>query len=176
MRPEGERKAILGGVLFPGGTAFREGIALWLALFVLSSSVYGLAREQTTITGDKLVYNDEERVAQIFGRAKIVRKESTLTSEKLKVFFDEEGELLSAEARGEVEIGFPEEDIRGEGDSVDYLVEEGKVVLRGNPRLWQGENEISGKTITVIIKEDEERVIVDGEVRAVYLFKAEGEE
>ena len=148
------------------------GVAPLTGLFILTCSLsFGSPLKSTIITGDKLIYNHKNRTAEIIGKAKIVRDKSTLTSRRLKVFFDEKGNFLSAEAQGKVRINFEEENIRGEADSVDYFAQEKKLVLRGNPRIWQKENEISGKKITLIIKEDKERIIVDEEVKAVFMFE-----
>jgi lipopolysaccharide export system protein LptA len=147
-------------------------VAPLAGLFILTSSLsLGAPLKSTVITGDKLTYNYKKRSAEVVGQAKIVRDKSTFTSQRLKVFFDEEGNLLSAEARGKVKINFEEENIRGEADSVDYFARGKKIVLSGNPRIWQGENEISGKKITIIIKEEKEEVIVDEEVKAIFIFE-----
>ena len=150
---------------------FLKIVPLW-GLFILTCSLsFGAPLKSTIITGDKLIYDHKNRTAEIIGQAKIVRDKSILTSRKLKVFFDDEGSFLSAEARGKVKINFAEENIRGEADSVDYFAQEKRIVLTGNPHIWQKDNEIFGKRITIIIKEDKEQVIVDEEVKAIYMFE-----
>ena len=154
-------------------------ILLAIILFTRSGvfvPVYG-AEEKIIITGNKLIYDYKNGVAEVIGKVKIVRNKSMITAEKLKSFFLE-GDFYKVELQGKVKFNFKNErNIKGESDLAIYFVEENKLILSGNNRpvkVWQDRNEISGKKIIIINKEGEERIIVEEEVKAVYMEEKEG--
>ncbi len=68
--------------------------------------------------------------------------------------------ITRIEAIGRVRI--VEGDRVGTGDKAIYYTDEDKVILLGNPQLWQGENTVKGQEIIFYHKEN--RAVVEGEI------------
>ncbi len=100
----------------------------------------------TVITSDRLSYDAEKRFALFEGNVVVHDPQMNLAAETLTILFSEDNSIESIKAKGGVTIS--QADIKGTGDEAVYYIQEGKVVLTGNPRVQRKNDELSGETIT----------------------------
>ena len=105
------------------------------------------------VTSDRMEANYGEGVVTFLGNVVAKRGDFVLTSRTLKVFLRKEGE--------EIEKIVAEEDVKiskGERKAAcqkaTYYYNEGKVVLEGNPIVWQGDNRLRGWRIVFFVNEN----------------------
>ncbi|MGQ9706575.1 MAG: LptA/OstA family protein [bacterium] len=100
----------------------------------------------------------------------IKKKENPIRveSEMMEMFSKEDIGI----ARGNVWIYY--EDIVAQCDLATYYGKENRIILEGDPVAWQGENRLSGKKITLFIKDDKaDKIFVDKDARMIYYTKGE---
>ncbi len=112
--------------------------------------------EPIEISSDRLVLEQEQHLATFTGNVDAVQGDTTLRTDKLRVFYrsDEEREASGSqqsvkrlEADGNVIIIQPGE--TAEGDSGVYDLAAGKMVLIGNVVLTQGKSVVKGDRLDV---------------------------
>jgi lipopolysaccharide export system protein LptA len=109
-------------------------------------------KEPTTITASTLTADNKARTALFEGS--VVAKNDTLTihSDKMLVYYAEDGKVTKIEAAGHVKV------IKGEriitSDEATYFTDEEKVVFTGKPRAMEGGNVVSGTKMIYLMKED----------------------
>lgn len=120
------------------------------------------------VTAERMEADHRSKKILFSGNVVTTRGSMIIRSDTLEVFTtdDEEGveEVREVLARGNVR--FEHEAKRATGDKAVYLAQEGKVVLTGNTRAWDGENEVTGHQMTLYIDEDKS-VVIGGEDRRV---------
>jgi lipopolysaccharide export system protein LptA len=85
---------------------------------------------------------------------------------------DGEGQIEKIIARGNVQ--FENETKRATGKEAVYLANERKVVLTGDARAWEGENEVSGNQMTIFLDEDKSIVESGAGQRVEVYIKSQG--
>ena len=136
------------------------GVAAWLATFTIAATAQdaqpapakgGGSDEPIEISSDRLVLEQNQQLATFTGNVDAVQGDTTLRTDKLRVFYtsDEEREASGSqqsvkrlEADGNVIIIQPGE--TAEGDSGVYDLVTGKMVLIGNVVLTQGKSVVKG--------------------------------
>ena len=101
----------------------------------------------TVITSTRLSYNSQRRIAVFEGDVVVTDPELNIEADQLTVVFAEDNKVSTIEAVGNVVI--EQEDKKGLGEKAVYYVNEGKVVLSGNPKVLRRSDELMGKTITL---------------------------
>ncbi len=110
------------------------------------------------ITAEKMTsYNKSNKIIFI-GNVVAKQDDLTLFSDKMTVYSDKKGRKLNKiVARGNVKVE------KGErfatGDLAVYSEKEEKIVLTGNPRAWEKDNEIVATEMIFLINEDKLLVI-----------------
>lgn len=145
----------------------------------------GLAQEKKvekkpiTITADQLEVNRKLHTALYTGNVTADDKSRCMVmlADKMEFLFDEKMERIEKGlATGNVRISAG--DRRSTSDQVELFPAEDKVVLTGDPRVWQDNDIVTGTKITIFLKDD--RAIVEGgpskRVTSVLYPRAEGEE
>ncbi len=157
---------------------FMKKVALLMTLAVFSFSaslVFGTpaAKSPTqkdrsnlpiTIKSAQLSADNKGRTAIFTGKVVAKQGDVTIYSDKLTIYYgdknngDKKGEVEKIEADGNVRI--LQENRIGLASHAVYESKAGRIVLSGNPRprVMQGSNTITGKTITYLI--DDEKSIV----------------
>lgn len=139
-------------------------MAAWLASVPVAASAQdakpapakGGGDEPIEISSDRLVLEQNQQLATFTGNVDAVQGDTTLRSDKLRVFYtsDEERQASGSqqsvkrlEADGNVIITQPGE--TAEGDSGVYDLVGGKMVLIGNVVLTQGKSVVKGDRLDV---------------------------
>ena len=92
---------------------------------------------------------------------KVVAKQGDITifADKITVnYADKKGDVEKIEASGNVRI--VQQNKTGTAAQAVYDSSDGRITLTGNPRVMQGGNSISGKTITYYV--DDDKSVVSG--------------
>lgn len=111
----------------------------------------------TVITSERLTFDYKNNHAVFEHDVVVVDRNMRLTGDRLAVWFNEEGEISSIRAEGNVFIT-QDGKIASAGEAT-YQVAEGKIVLEKTPRLQRGLHILEGTTITYW--RDEERLVVE---------------
>ena len=120
--------------------------------------------EPIYVTSDKVEYLDKKKEGEFIGNVRAVQGKLTLTSNRLKVVFDETGQKVSQIiATGSVRV--TREDLVVISENAVFFNEEQKMVLTGRPQVTTRDNKFSGEKITIFLKED--RVIIDSQVKGL---------
>jgi lipopolysaccharide export system protein LptA len=109
-------------------------------------------KEPTTITASTLTADNKARTALFEGSVVAKNDDLTIHSDKMLVYYAEDGKVTKIDAAGHVKV------IKGEriitSDEATYFTEEEKVVFTGKPRAMEGGNVVSGTKMTYFMKED----------------------
>ena len=113
-----------------------------------------------TIKSDRLSADNKGKVAVYTGKVVAKQGDVTIFANKLTInYSDKKGDLEKVEADGNVRI------IQGNRIGIAshavYESKAGRIILTGKPRVMQGSDTTSGKTITYLI--DDEQSIVTGD-------------
>ena len=131
--------------------------------------------EPIQIVADELISYNEEKYAEFIGNVKVTQGEFTITSDKLKIYY--QGELLENEKKGGDEellkkiiatgnVKISSEQYNAEADQAEYDTAEKTVILSGeNARVISGKNSITGSKITLNQKSGRVKVESSGAKR-----------
>jgi lipopolysaccharide export system protein LptA len=138
-------------------------ILVWLALAAWVCTVQASQGERNTlpiqIKSNELVADNAARTATFSGKVAARQGDVTIYSDKLVIHYGAGGQdVEKVEAFGNVRI--VQGNRHGEAGHAVYDNKGGKIVLDGNPKVFQGEDVITGKVITYFV--DEQRSIVTG--------------
>jgi len=147
---------------------------------VLSPSLgWGAGQKTTTvITSNTMTASSQTNQAIFRENVKMVQEELVVYSDMMIVHFKEQGasasspigqsptqeskkEIRFIEAKGHVKIAKGES--RGRCQHALYDKQAEKIILRGSPVVWQAGTRVSGRKITMFLKEN--RSVVEGETR-----------
>jgi len=124
-------------------------------IYTITGNVYMLSKDENIIiTGQKAIINKLTNTTKIFDKPllKMVDVKDTLylTADTLVSIDSEENVNKRLLAYSNVKIF--KNDIKGVSDSIAYFQADSIMTLFGDPVLWSGENQMSGDTIDIIIK------------------------
>jgi lipopolysaccharide export system protein LptA len=115
------------------------------------------SNEPVHIKSDQLLTDSNRKMATFTGNVAARQGELTIYSDKLVVSYSETGNGISnAEVFGNVRITQGER--RAEADHGVYDAKGGKIILDGNPKVYQLNDVISGKVITYFLDEDRSEI------------------
>ena len=126
-----------------------------LMLFVMAFGVPAWAEgdvDRTVITSDTLLFDYQESIAIFEGNVRVEDEQVTMTCEKLYVYFDENSEIDSVVASGDVHIVQADREARAE--RAVYRASEGSIVLTENARLFRGIEELRGDEIQIFTESE----------------------
>ena len=151
----------------------RRALAGLLGLAVLAGAVVAVAQPKTappaggggggqpvTVDSDKMERFGKESLVIFTGNVVARQNNNVQYADRLEVYFDErEDKILRTVSTGNVRI-ITRDCRTGTARRAEYYDLDQRVVLKGNARIWQDENVVSGETITIFISQD--RMIVEG--------------
>ncbi len=156
---------------------------LWLVIYSLLVPVQGFATEEglpqpsglpVEITAQTLEAMQQQRQAIFTGEVVAKQGDMSLYCDKLVVYsLPDEDKIDRLEAFGQVRV--VQLDRTATADRAVYRDQEGILVLIGNAKVHQGQNQVAGDEITVFLLEDRSLVKSgdDGRVRAIFFPKQE---
>src|SRR3989337_522302 len=155
------------------------GVSLGLLVGSVRAEEKKTEKKPITITADHLEVNRKLRSAVYTGNVTADDKSRgmVILAHKMEFLFDEKMEQIQRGlATGNVRMSAGER--RMTSDHLELFPVEEKVVLTGDPRVWQGNDLVTGAKMTIFLKEG--RAIVEGgpsnRVTAVLYPRSEAEE
>ena len=128
---------------------------------------------KTQITCDGALEVDYENNIATFNDNVIVKDPQVmLKADKMQVFFNAESKSV-ARIIAEGEVRFKKGDRQAKSDHAEYLADEGKIVLSGNPMVRRGMDALTGERI--IFYRNNNRMICEPSAQLV-IFTKEREE
>lgn len=113
--------------------------------------------EPITIKSDTLTTDNDRKMATFSGNVAARQGDLTIYSDSFVVVYSEaSGEIGTAEASGNVRI--VQGSRRAQADHAMYDAKSSKIVLDGNPKVFQNNDAISGKVITYYLDQDRSEV------------------
>jgi len=149
-------------------------------LLLLPASVYAEGKlpfarseEPIKIKSDKLFADNERKMATFTGNVAARQGDLTIYADRLVVSYaDDSGDISSAEVFGNVRIIQGER--RAQADHAIYDAKNSRIVLDGNPKVFQNSDTISGKIITYYLDENKSEVTSGGDSRVEAVIHPKG--
>lgn len=161
---------------------------LWMAALVAAATLFANAawaadepktgqagNEPIQIVADELISYNEDKYAEFIGNVKVTQGNFTITSDKLKIYY--QGELLDNEKQGGDEellkkiiatgnVKISTEQYNAEAEKAEYDTAAMTVILSGeNTQVISGKNSITGSKITLNRKSSQVKVEGSGTKR-----------
>jgi lipopolysaccharide transport protein LptA len=108
--------------------------------------------QQIVIDADTLVLDADKKVATWQGHVKAKKTTTTLVAPTLVARYDDKGTITRVEARGGVVV--TDKDRWARGARADYDATQGRLVVTGKPEARQGQNHITGRSVTFVSGSD----------------------
>ena len=113
-----------------------------------------------TVDADRMERYGKESLVVFTGKVVARQNNSVQYADRIEVYLDEKGDrILRTVSTGTVKI-ITRDCRTGTARRAEYYELDQRVVLKGNARIWQEDNVVSGDTITIFISQD--RMIVEG--------------
>ncbi|MEM9399025.1 MAG: lipopolysaccharide transport periplasmic protein LptA [Verrucomicrobiota bacterium] len=122
---------------------------------------------ETTITSDNFKLDLAEKQGVFSGKVVVVHPRFELKAEEIIVFFTDGNKISRMLAKGNVKID--QVDKSSESREAEYFVTDKKIILSGNPVVMQGENQVSGNTITLF--PDSDKMEVEGRSKVQFFLE-----
>ena len=106
--------------------------------------------EPVEFSSDRLIFNQEENLAELFDGVKIIQGKTVLSAEYVKTIYSKANKLEKIFAERNVELK-SDEDIARANNAI-YLLTEDTISLTGNAHLIQGGNNIVADQILINTK------------------------
>jgi len=170
-------------IIAPNRLRWLGTIALIAAAALFANTAWTADQPQTgqpdnepiQIVADQLISYNDDKYAEFVGNVKVTQGEFTITSDKLRIYY--QGELLEDEKKGSDEevlkkiiatgnVKISSEQYNAEADKAEYDTAEKTVILSGeNSKVISGKNSISGSKITLNQKSGQVKVESSGAKR-----------
>jgi len=143
--------------------------ALCLATFpALAATVGNISRIErsalpTTIKSNQMLADNKGKTAVFSGDVVTRQGDITIYSDKMTINYGDKGDVEKVEADGNVRI--VQENRVGMASHAVYDSRNGLIILTGNPKVMQGGDSISGKTIIYYVDGDKSVVSGDADSR-----------
>lgn len=155
---------LLGGVLVPALLLY--GGESWGAEAKKGNLMQqqGDNKTPTVITSRSMNADNKAKTIVFTENVVVVKGETTIYADVMTVFYDANDDIDRIECKGSVKI------IKGPKTAVSkeavYYDKEDKVILTGEPKVWEGNNLVTGTKMTMFLSED--RSIVEGSRVTLY--------
>jgi lipopolysaccharide export system protein LptA len=127
------------------------------------------------IKSNELVSDTAARTATFIGKVVARQGDITIYSDRLVISYSEKGkEVDKVEAFGNVRI--VQENRLGLAAHALYENKTGKITLDGNPKVYQGDDVVSGKVITYLVNEQKSVVTGSPNERVQAVIHPKGKE
>ncbi len=111
------------------------------------------------ITSDRMVADNRKSTVTFFGDVKASNEDLLVFSDEMAIVYTKERQIEHVAAHGNVRIS--KKDITASCQMANFLQGEQKIILTGKPKVWQGNNMVTGEKITILLEED--KIVVVGQ-------------
>jgi len=132
------------------GKFFLLAVLLSKVAFAQNAGFGSLVSDQTEpieFSSDRLIFNQERNLAELFDRVKIIRGKTILSAEYVKAIYSKANKLEKFFAERNVELKSDQDIARA--DTAIYSLTENSISLTGNAQLLQGANNIMADQILI---------------------------
>ncbi len=147
----------------------------FFSLFIVAGSIllFSVAgalddsSEPIHIEADRMVSQEQDNTVVFIGNVDAKQGGLVIRTDEMTVYYVQQGNGSGRKNSSQVEklickgnVQISQGDWLGTGKRMDYFALDRKVILSGDAKGWQGQNMVSGKTITYYL--DEGRSVVEG--------------
>jgi lipopolysaccharide export system protein LptA len=128
-------------------------------------------KQPIQIKSNMLTTDSDKRTATFTGKVVARQADVTIYCDRMIIYYSEQGkqqEVDKIEGFGNVRI--LQADKIGVGGHGTYLSKEGKIILDDHPKVYQGEDEVSGKVITYFLDTERSEVTSDPDSRVLAII------
>ena len=141
-------------------------LGFFFVLLIMSLTAHAQTRGPVQLEADSAEVSDTEGVSIYRGNVVLTRDDTRITGSIMRVYTDAERELQRIEVEGNPAT-YRDTPLdggalrRAESPIMEYYAAgPERIILRSGGRLWQGDNEVTGETITHFVAEG--RTVADG--------------
>lgn len=111
-----------------------------------------LSHQPINITSDRMEANNKNQTVIFMGNVVAKREDMVIFSNQISTLYTKGGEIIKITAQGSVKIN--QDDRIATCEEAVFLQPSQKIILTGNPKVWQGNNIVKGEKITILLDED----------------------
>ena len=111
-----------------------------------------LSYQPINITSDRMEADNRNRTVSFLGNVVAKREDMVIFSDRISTFYTKQGQIKKIIARGNVKIN--QHDRIATCQEATFFQPSQKIVLTGKPKVWQGNNILSGEKIIILLNED----------------------
>jgi len=120
------------------------------------------------ITAESLEADNKKNTVTFKGNVVAKQEDMVIVADTMTVDYEKEGGIKTVQASGNVKMSQAER--VATGTRIIFYNPEQKIVMTGNPKIWQGDNLISCEKITVLLEED--KIFFEGKVDSTIFPKS----
>jgi lipopolysaccharide export system protein LptA len=120
------------------------------------------------ITSESLEADNKQSTVTFKGNVVAKQGDMVIVADTMTVDYEQEGGIKTVQASGNVKMS--QADRVATGTRIIFYNPEQKIVMTGNPKIWQGDNLISCDKITVLLEED--KIFFEGKVDSTIFPKS----
>lgn len=120
------------------------------------------------ITAESLEADNKKNTVTFKGNVVAKQGDMVIMADTMTVDYEKEGGINTVQAAGNVKMS--QADRVATGTRIVFYNPEQKIVMTGNPKIWQGDNLISCDKITVLLEQD--RIFFEGKVDSTIFPKS----
>ena len=117
-----------------------------------------LSYQPINITSDRMEADNRNRTVNFLGNVVAKREDMVIFSDRISTFYTKPGKIKKIIARGNVKIN--QHARIATCQEATFFQPSQKIVLTGKPKVWQGNNIVSGEKIIIFLNED--RIDIEG--------------
>jgi lipopolysaccharide export system protein LptA len=120
------------------------------------------------ITSKSMEADNKRNMVTFKGNVVVKQEDIVIFSDIMKVSYEPKGGINKVEASGNVKMS--QENRVATGKKLVFFNPEQKIVMTGNPKIWQGDNLISCEKVTVLLEDD--KIVFEGKVDSIIYPKS----
>jgi lipopolysaccharide export system protein LptA len=120
------------------------------------------------ITAESLEADNKKNTVTFKGNVTAKQGDMVIIADTMTVDYEKEGGINTVQASGNVKMS--QADRVATGTRIVFYNPEQKIVMTGNPKIWQGDNLISCDKITVLLEQD--KIFFEGKVDSTIFPKS----
>lgn len=120
------------------------------------------------ITSESMEADNRKSIVTFKGNVVVKQEDIVIFSDIMQVAYESKGGISRVEASGNVKMS--QDNRIATGRKLTFYNPEQKIVMTGDPKIWQGDNLISCEKVTVLLEED--KIFFEGAVDSVIYPKS----